>query len=409
MGIDKSTRGKRETPLHHLVGPLSKTKLLTAADEASLASEIRMLRTKLWCDSVSYLPFVNIVADIIQERSTTPVDLATIRASSLALRRRDLRRNKDAHQKASQELASKMVISADLDGRCFDFVYAELDKIFSGRDETRATGFRWVKDSAPYTSYRYELHRSYMELTSARDRFLAANLRLVVSVANRYNRDVIPLQDLVQEGTIGLMKAVMRFDASFGYRFSTYATWWIRHAIGRSIVNTGRIVRLPVHIAEDCSKIRRIRAEFFTANGRYPTDGELVELSGFTLRLIKRLSLLSTEVLSLDEPIEWGSFTGGDTTFADQLEDNSTLDVGKELDAAQVLTQLDVALSHLSELERDIINNRFALDSETEVTLRELGERHNLSRERIRQVQNVALGKLRNEFIRRRIANPCSE
>jgi RNA polymerase primary sigma factor len=241
-----------------------------------------------------------------------------------------------------------------------------------------------------------------MLLCTARHELVRANLRLVVAMAHRYRRNGrLPLTDLIQEGNLGLMTAVDRFDPRKGFRFSTYGSWWIRHAIGRALSDKGRAVRLPVHVVELQHKISKARRRFEAKHQRAPERAELAELVGVPERKLERLerTLLQRDD-SLGNPDRDG-VTGIDV-LADEAPGADRLLHDTRLDDA-----LHEALTGLRPMEADILRHRFGLDGSQIMTLREVGEMHGLSRERIRQLQERALQKIRLALTDRGFEGPA--
>ena len=230
---------------------------------------------------------------------------------------------------------------------------------------------------------------------AAKDRFVRANLRLVVSISRRYNRGRMSLIDIIQEGNIGLMKAVERFDYKKGFRFSTYASWWIRHAISRAMADKGRAVRVPVHMLDSHYKVQKITAAMRTLVGRAPTLGELAETTGLPEdKLSKMLPGVTETPLSLDRTV--GDDEG--LRFIDFLEDESPCDPSERLETEAWRSEVERLMAQLTPMENRILRLRFGFENETELTLKEIGEQYNLSRERIRQLQEQALGKMRRQL-----------
>ncbi len=225
----------------------------------------------------------------------------------------------------------------------------------------------------------------------AREQMIKANLRLVVKIARDYEGIGLPLLDLISEGNIGLMKAVERFDPKKGGKLSTYGSWWIKQAIKRALANQSKTIRLPVHLVDKISKMRRVGMKLQEELGREPTDDELADELGMTATRVRQMRLAAIRPASLDAPI-------GDeesNSFAEVVEDENATTPYEELEDKTVVNMLRDMVGHLDEREATILRYRFGLDGGTEKTLEEVGEKFGVTRERVRQIQNLALKKLR--------------
>ena len=236
-----------------------------------------------------------------------------------------------------------------------------------------------------------ELEALVAEGERAKDVFIRSNLRLVVAVARRYPRSGLPLLDLIQEGNAGLVRAVEKFDYTKGFKFSTYATWWIRQAITRSIADQSRTIRLPVHLVEELGRIRRVQREFNRENGRDPEHSEIAaELDSSTERIGDVLDW-ARDPVSLNMSVD----DEGETQFGDLLEDTSADSPEQSVMVMLRREELDGLLSRLDNRTASIIKMRYGIDDGRERTLTEVGKQHGLTRERIRQIEKHALLELK--------------
>jgi len=225
----------------------------------------------------------------------------------------------------------------------------------------------------------------------AREQMIKANLRLVVKIARDYDGIGLPLLDLISEGNIGLMKAVERFDPRKGGKLSTYGSWWIKQSIKRALANQSKTIRLPVHLVDKISKMRRIAMKLQEELGREPTDEELADELGMTAMRVRQMRLAAIRPASLDAPI------GDDDSnnFSDLVEDENAATPYQDLEEKTVTGMLQDMVKHLDPREATILHYRFGLDGGSEKTLEEVGEKFGVTRERVRQIQNLALKKLR--------------
>ena len=242
---------------------------------------------------------------------------------------------------------------------------------------------------------REQLRSAVRAADDARRRFIQSNLRLVVSIAKRYQTPGMSLLDLIQEGNLGLMRAVEKFDHRKGFKFSTYATWWIRQAIGRGIADKGRTIRLPSHLMDTLATLSRSSAAMLKTLGREPSAQELADDTGIALAKVEAALRAAPDLVSLSA----GIGDDGDNELGDLLSDPAA---ATPFDAAAAVIEsedLHALLRHLDQREREILWLRFGLADDKPLTLDEVGQRFNLTRERIRQIEAKALTKLRH---------PCS-
>ncbi len=239
-----------------------------------------------------------------------------------------------------------------------------------------------------------ELGRAVKEGDSdARRRLIQSNLRLVVSIAKRYNNRGLSFQDLIQEGGLGLIRAVEKFDPERGFKFSTYATWWIRQAITRALADKSRGIRVPVHVGESMSKLRKVVRQLVDDLGRKPSLDEIVAKSGYPRDKVILTIGAFRELLSLDSKLRDES----DTLLADMIEDKSRPLPEKSAEEGLLSLQVNNLLSRLSSREQDIIKLRYGLGCEVPKSLEELSQLLGVSRERVRQIECRALKKLRKD------------
>ena len=234
-----------------------------------------------------------------------------------------------------------------------------------------------------------ELERHGRRVRELRERVILANLRLVVATARRYRHSGLSLEDLVQEGNLGLMKAAERFDVGRGFRFSTYATWWIRQAMTNAVATTGRTIRLPTHVLGSLRRIGAARAVLLGELGRLPTPSELAARTGLAPARVEELLVAVEGPAALGEPLAGGAQLG-DVIPARGLPDPEAIAV-----EADELRAMAAALVTLDPRERAVIEMRFGLRSSTELTLEEVGQRLGITRKRVRQLEERALRRLR--------------
>ncbi|MFF7182813.1 sigma-70 family RNA polymerase sigma factor [Streptomyces sp. NPDC008121] len=272
------------------------------------------------------------------------------------------------------DAAKEVELSQDIEAG----VYAR--QILEGEVESEAGG-----------ASREELEALVAAGERAKDLFIKSNLRLVVAVARRYPRSGLPLLDLIQEGNAGLVRAVEKFDYAKGFKFSTYATWWIRQAITRSIADQSRTIRLPVHLVEELGRIRRVQREFNRENGREPEPAEIAAELGSTPERVVDVMDWARDPVSLNMSVD----DQGETQFGDLLEDTSAISPEQSVLTLLRSEELDDLIDKLDHRTASIIRMRYGIEDGRERTLTEVGKEHGLTRERIRQIEKHALLELK--------------
>ena len=347
--------------------------LLNAKEEIALATEIERLVVAHWRVLLSYAPARGVALSAVVATPGASAPLA-------ALARRHARSKGIEPAQLARSLRR-------LDRDCEALMAAD------------AAVQEALAEASTAGRYLERLARARDAQLQAKGRFIQANLRLVIALTRRYDRSLMPLSDLIQEGNLGLIRAVERFDYRRGFRFSTYAAWWIRHALNRALSNKSRMVRLPVHAFDDVARIKRAIAASQNATGEVPSECDLAAETGMS---VDKLALLRAHAQAV-EPISLDKTFGddGDRSLHDVLCTNDASDVEQEIDLERWRAELNELLRGLSSIEAATLRLRFGLDGAEELTLREIGEKYNLSRERMRQIQEAALVKLRDTMRRK--------
>ncbi len=364
--------------------------LLTPDDELRLAREIEEGDVLAWEQLLSYAPLTDHLLGVIEARLEN--SLASFRElrrqATLARSQRNARAARDLRKRARE--VGKNLRGLDLDRHLRDAVMAEVQRIGAG---DQRSGVRVQPSSRAFTEWLRGIHSADRAVDALRGEFINANLRLVVTVARKYRLGGLPLEDLIQEGNLGLMKAVDRFDYRRGLRFSTYATWWIRHCVGRALAEKSRTIRLPVHMIDSRQRLAKVRRELTAKLRRDPTVEEVAQVAALPVERVETIEQsLPERRISFDQPV---GEEGDDRTRLDVYRDEDQTSPFEALADDQTRNLVTGLLGKLKPIEADVLRQRFGLTDGDEHTLQEIAQQYGLSRERIRQIQEEACRKLR--------------
>ena len=380
---------------------LATHELLTPEDERELSQGIEDTEIMTWERVLSRADVVASILALVEPNLEQPVKFpALVKLAEGMCKTKKAAKDTKTQKKlvvAAKEAAGQL--------RALDLDRVHIDAVVRERVRARAatlanTESWWIEGGAKDAgAFLDGVHQAYRDAMNLRDEFVRANLRLVVTMARRYDRGGMPLADLIQEGNLGLMHAVSRFDYRRGLRFSTYACWWIRHAIGRALADKARAVRIPVHMLEAQQQLEKVRQSLVGELGRPPTPQELAKAAKVPLAKLNQMHrYIMGQPMSLDRPVH----DDDDRSFGDTLADPDSEEYSPadDMTTATLTSQVKKLLHHLSPIEADVLTKRFGLGDDEERTFREIGDQYHLSRERIRQIQNSALDKLKRALER---------
>ncbi len=281
--------------------------------------------------------------------------------------------------------------------------YVEIKKLFETREASKDS---FNLDPKKLEEILNQIRQGKAKSERAKTRMAKSNLRLVVSIAKRYTNRGLPFLDLIQEGNIGLMKAVDKFEYQKGYKFSTYATWWIRQAISRAIADQARTIRIPIHMIETINRINKIIRKHLQETGKEPDLDSIAKEVGLSVDKVKNVIKITKEPISLETPVG----DEDDGRFGDFIEDKTTLSPTDAVLKDDLNSQIDDVLDQLNEREKAVVRMRFGLlEDESDRTLEEIGKALNVTRERVRQIESSAIKKLKHPKVGRKLKNYIEE
>jgi RNA polymerase primary sigma factor len=389
-----------DTMLSRYFREMATHRVLRPDEEVEAAKKVEALERAYWVALFSYAPAFETVAAVTevwvtQHEQPVAEELGELRKLvPAALTERFSKKSQARWDELAFGLACKLR-EQDGDRLYVEAAYDAVQRLSGRHMIDRDLIGAEVQMTPAFKRYVRGVEKARSAQKQAKNRFVAANLRLVVSIARRYNRGRMPLIDLIQEGNLGLMKAVERFDHARGYRFSTYASWWIRHAISRALADKGRAVRIPVHMLDTFNRVQKATQALSSRTGHDPSTDELSKETGIAPDKLEKMQGYWTETpFSLDRPVN----DEDGRKFVDFLENESIPSPHETLVQQAWTDEVHRLLHTLSPMEARILRWRFGLDDEEELTLKEIGDKYNLSRERIRQLQEQALGKIRRQL-----------
>jgi RNA polymerase primary sigma factor len=381
---------------------MAELSVLKPEQEFETARHIEELELDLWQALLGYAPWAgHLVLTVETAMGSTLPDLKTFKTISERVARKSTGAEKKKLAKLFVSLSSQ-IKELDIDRVFVDAALTELQRL-SGAARMRRPieGLGFNAETKSFQEFATSITRKSGVVKRAKNEFVKANLRLVVSIARRFNHGRLPLPDLIQEGNIGLMKAVERYDYRRGFRFSTYASWWIRHAISRALADKGRAVRLPVHMIDAYHRIAKSERELQSKLERPATTEEIASVTGIEAEKLEKMrTFLADNPVSLDRSL---SEDDGRRLIDVLVDPNEAPSPPEQMMSSETQQEMLKLLSVLKPIEADILRKRFGLINDHERTLKEIGDEYRLSRERVRQLQEQALGKMRKAMAKREI------
>ncbi len=373
---------------------MAELEVLRPEQEFETARQIEELELELWRLVLGFAAGASWLADTVEKAMEKELpEFKDYRASATRAAGKAGAAARGRFDKLLVDLAIRLK-EVDADRIFVEAAVAEIHRVGrAGERGVRGEPTSAFASTRAFQTFWRAVTAKHLRVKHAKNEFVKANLRLVVSIARRFNHGRLPLPDLIQEGNIGLMKAVERYDYRRGFRFSTYASWWIRHAISRALADKGRAVRLPVHMIDAYHRIAKSERELQSKLERPATIDEIASATGIESdKLEKMKTFLSETPVSLDRPI---SDDDGRRLIDVLVDPNEAASPPDQMVSSETQKEMLQLLGALKPIEADILRKRFGLLNDHEKTLKEIGDEYRLSRERVRQLQEQALGKMR--------------